>query len=47
MDGIKEPASNITHQEEVHAQAEQVKNNNKYHKDVIGQKQFERQTFRV
>jgi len=47
LDGIKKPAPNIAHQEKVHAQAEQVKNNNKDHKNVIDQKQLEELAVRI
>lgn len=41
VDTVKEPTAKIAHEEKVHAQAEQVKNNNKHHEYVINQKQFE------
>ena len=44
VDTVKEPTAKIAHEEKVHAQAEQVKNNNKHHENVINQKQFERPT---
>ena len=42
MDAVEEPAADIAHEEKVHAQAEEVKDDDKHHKNIIGQKQLER-----
>ena len=47
LDGIKKPRSNIAHEKEVHAQTEQVKNNNKDHENVIDKEQFKKLTARI
>ena len=47
MDGAEEPAADVAHQEEVHAKAEQIENNDEHHEDVIDQIQLEWPAVRV
>jgi hypothetical protein len=44
MNALKKPRPDIAHQEQICTQAEQVERNNEHHKDVVNQKEFERQT---
>ena len=44
MNGMKKPSTNIAHDKKISTQTKQVKNDEKHHKNVIDQKQFEIQT---